>query len=160
MRPHSDLRLLATWWNYERTMTILRCSMVVLFGVLLADPRGTISIAEDTKYGLDIALVLDISKSMLAEDLNPNRIEAAKKVIEGFVENVTSDRVGIVVFAGKPFVSIPLTFDYSAIISTIRAITTDTINQNAPGLAGTAIGDGMLVAIDSLTSRTNGTAGS
>ncbi|NCP77098.1 VWA domain-containing protein [bacterium] len=85
-----------------------------------------------SKNGIDIAIVFDISKSMLAEDIQPNRITAAKKVMSDFVSRFTSDRLAIVLFAGKPFLSTPLTFDYTALVNTVEQMTTDSIRQDLP----------------------------
>lgn len=85
-----------------------------------------------SKKGIDIAIVFDISKSMLAEDIKPNRIEAAKKVMSDFVSRFTSDRLAIVLFAGKPFLSTPLTFDYTALTDAVEHMTTDSIRQDLP----------------------------
>lgn len=87
---------------------------------------------------------------MLAEDIVPNRITAAKKVMSKFVSHFTSDRLAIVLFAGKPFLSTPLTFDYTALVNAVEQMTTDSIRQDIPGLSGTAMGDGLLVALDTL----------
>jgi Ca-activated chloride channel homolog len=81
--------------------------------------------------GIDIAIVLDLSKSMLAEDMPPNRIGAAKEVIGDFLRRLDGDRVGIVLFAGKPFISVPLSFDYEGVAAMVGRITTDSIDQNA-----------------------------
>ena len=87
---------------------------------------------------------------MLAEDITPNRLEAAKKTIDTFISKRESDRIGIILFAGKPFASVPLTFDYDAVRNILSETTTDTIDQRIPGLSGTAIGDGILSATDML----------
>lgn len=87
---------------------------------------------------------------MLAEDIKPNRIEVAKRVMSDFVSRFTSDRLAIVLFAGKPFLSTPLTFDYTALVYAVEQMTTDSIRQDIPGLSGTAMGDGLLVALDTL----------
>lgn len=129
----------------------IRFGIFVIFVLLLANPWYTNISQLDKKKWIDLVFVLDISKSMLAEDMKPNRLETAKKVMEDFVGKITSDRLGFVLFAGKPFVSIPLTFDYWAVINYIKNITTDSINQEIPGLSGTAIGDGLLMASDILT---------
>lgn len=94
---------------------------------------------------------------MLAEDIQPNRIEAAKKVIADFFGHFTSDRLAVVLFAGKPFLSTPLTFDYTALTDVVEHITTDSIRQDVPGLSGTAMGDGLLVAIDTLENGSKNT---
>lgn len=117
---------------------------------ILADPVSSSTRTDVSKKGIDIAIVFDISKSMLAEDIKPNRIEAAKKVMGDFVGRFTSDRLAIVLFAGKPFLSTPLTFDYTALVDAVEQMTTDSIRQDIPGLSGTAMGDGLLVALDTL----------
>lgn len=89
-------------------------------------------------------LVLDLSYSMVAEDIKPNRLEMAKKVINDFVWQLKSDRIGLVVFSGKPFTSIPLTFDYDFVSSYIKNLSIQTINQDYNHLQGTAIWDGLL----------------
>lgn len=95
---------------------------------------------------------------MLAEDINPNRMSAAKTVMGDFIGHFTSDRLAFVAFAGKAFLSTPLTFDYPALLENVSTITTDSIRQDIPGLSGTAIGDGILLAIDTLTKDTGSEA--
>jgi Ca-activated chloride channel family protein len=68
----------------------------------------------------DIMIVFDISLSMLAEDINPSRIEVARNVVRNFILSRTSDRIGLIIFAGKPFVSIPFSTDYNGIMSIIN----------------------------------------
>ncbi len=133
---------------YELTLKILFFSIII---ISLARPTITSQQTEVSKDGIDIVILLDISKSMLAEDMNPSRIEAAKSVISSFTKELTSDRIGIILFAGKPFASVPLTFDYEAVENILSEANTDTINQSVPGLSGTAIGDGILSATDLLT---------
>ncbi|MDD5377408.1 MAG: VWA domain-containing protein, partial [Candidatus Gracilibacteria bacterium] len=137
-------------WKFFYLPLFLKIVVFSLFVCILADPV-THSIRTDvSKKGIDIAIVFDISKSMLAEDIKPNRIEAAKKVMSDFVSRFTSDRLAIVLFAGKPFLSTPLTFDYTALVDAVEHMTTDSIRQDIPGLSGTAMGDGLLVALDTL----------
>lgn len=107
----------------------------------LTNPVTSSTHTEISKNGIDIAIVFDISKSMLAEDIKPNRIEAAKKVMSDFASHFTSDRLAIILFAGKPFLSTPLTFDYTALVDAVEHMTTDSIRQDIPGLSGTAMGD-------------------
>jgi Ca-activated chloride channel family protein len=84
--------------------------------------------------GIDIALLLDISGSMLAEDFQPNRIEAAKEVAQSFIDGRTNDRIGLVIFAGQSFTQCPMTLDYRVLKNLLR--------QVKPGVVedGTAIG--------------------
>lgn len=138
-------------WKFFYLPLVLKIAIFSLFVSILANPVSLSTRTDVSKKGIDIAIVFDISKSMLAEDIKPNRIEAAKKVMSGFVSRFTSDRLAIVLFAGKPFLSTPLTFDYTALVSAVEQMTTDSIRQDIPGLSGTAMGDGLLVALDTLT---------
>ena len=114
--------------------------------IIFADPNY-INIKEKTKKdGIDIVIALDISKSMEADDLKPNRITAAKQVIGDFVEEIWSDRLWLVVFAWKPYSSIPLTYDYRLISEVVADLSTDALNQNISGLDGTAIWDALLLS--------------
>lgn len=121
---------------------------VILLTVALARPQSITEEKKITKNGVDILIALDVSESMLAEDLKPNRMEAAKKYIDGFVKKLTTDRVGLEVFAGKPFTQSPMSFDYNVIRYYLSEISTDTINQRYRGLGGTAIGDSIVAAIN------------
>jgi Ca-activated chloride channel family protein len=119
--------------------------LVISYFLLFANPHISWIDQKIEKDGIDIVLLLDISKSMEATDLTPNRIEAAKNVINNFVDKIETDRVWLVVFAGKPFSSIPLTYDYEIIKEIIWDLNTDTLNQNINGLDGTAIWDAILL---------------
>lgn len=140
------------WWYLE---LIIKIVIFTAFILIIASPWYTSIRKEDTRNGIDIAIVLDISKSMLAEDITPNRIESAKSVISNFIWKITSDRISFTIFAGKPFVSIPLTFDYKNIIKYVKSITTDSIRQDISGLSWTAIWDWLIVGVDSLTNNQN-----
>ncbi|NDK19692.1 VWA domain-containing protein [Candidatus Gracilibacteria bacterium] len=142
-------------WKYFYLPLVLKVVIFSLFVCILADPVTSSVRTDISKNGIDIAIVFDISKSMLAEDIQPNRITAAKKVMSDFVSRFTSDRLAIVLFAGKPFLSTPLTFDYTALVNTVEQMTTDSIRQDLPGLSGTAMGDGLLVALDTLKGDEN-----
>lgn len=92
-------------------------------------------------------IALDVSYSMEATDLTPNRLDSAKRALQQFLATRVSDRVGLVIFAGKPFTWIPLTFDYSIFEEILSRIATTTINQQAPHLQWTAIWDALLSSI-------------
>lgn len=100
------------------------------------------------KNWIDIILVLDVSYSMNAEDLQPNRLSAAKEIISKFLEEQKNNRVWFVVFAWKPFTSLPLNFDYNISQKILDKITVDTINQRVSWLEGTAIWDALIFAWD------------
>lgn len=90
-------------------------------------------------------IVFDISLSMLAEDIYPSRIEVARNVIRNFVLSRSNDRIGLIIFAGKPFVSIPFSTDYNGIMNIINGLSPHLIRQDLPGLSGTNIGDALLL---------------
>ena len=93
----------------------LRLLALSLFIVAFARPQSA-SISEDVSTeGVDIVMALDISSSMLAQDLVPNRLEAAREVAADFVERRRNDRIGLVVFAGQAFTQAPLTIDHPAV---------------------------------------------
>jgi Ca-activated chloride channel homolog len=99
---------------------------------------------------VDIVIVLDLSKSMLAEDIKPNRIESAKQAIVQFVQSTNQNRIWLVWFAWKPFVFSPLTFDTTWLTSIVQKISVDSIRQEISWLSGTAIWDGLLLATSTL----------
>ena len=99
----------------------------------------------------NILIVLDISRSMLAEDIMPSRIEAAKETINTFLTDRRDDVFGMIVFAGRALVSIPFSSDTSGITSVISGIDPYSIRQDLPWLSGTAIGDALLLANHTLS---------
>ncbi len=120
----------------------------IFLTIALARPQSITEEKSITKNGVDILIALDVSESMLAEDLQPNRMEAAKKYIDEFVSRLQTDRVGLEVFSGKPFTQSPMSFDYNVIRYYLSEISTDTIDQKRRGLGGTAIGDAIVAAIN------------
>jgi len=128
------------------TSIILLGLILVNFIVILANPNTTNVSEKIKKNGIDIVIALDVSGSMMAEDLKPNRLEAAKKVINGFIKNLKTDRAWLVVFAWKPFTSIPLTFDYGILSETIDRLSVESINSQKRWLNWTAIWDAILMS--------------
>lgn len=137
--------LSSIWFYIEMFLSIL---MLCCFIIILANPWFTNYRNEESRKWIDIAIVMDISKSMLAEDILPNRLEASKKVIENFIKKLKDDRISFTIFAWKPFMSIPLTFDYNWVVKYIQSVTTESITQDIPGLSWTAIWDWLIVATD------------
>jgi Ca-activated chloride channel homolog len=90
---------------------------------------------------------------MNADDMQPNRLEVAKQTIKSLLDQFQGDQIGLVLFAGKPFVSIPLSFDLDAIKQMITQYSTETINQQNPALQGTAIGDAILASLSLLENQ-------
>jgi Ca-activated chloride channel homolog len=123
---------------------ILRVLAVALLIVALARPQSFSSGENVYTEGIDIAMVLDISGSMMAEDFQPNRLEAAKKVIDDFVNHRVSDRIGLVIFARDAFTQCPLTIDYSVFKNLLSQVKTGMVED------GTAIGNGIADGVNRL----------
>ncbi|MBD3244308.1 MAG: VWA domain-containing protein [Chitinivibrionales bacterium] len=117
---------------------VLRWTVFVLFLVFLVfalvRPRFGVKMEMVERKGVDVIVALDVSKSMLAQDITPNRIERAKHEIRKFIDLLRGDRVGLIVFAGESYVQCPLTLDYGAAQLFLDAVTTDWIQ-----LQGTAL---------------------
>ena len=128
---------------YFRHLLFL-CRLVCLFFLIVALARPQSSSKEQTinSEGIDIILSMDISTSMLAEDLRPNRVEASKKVAEDFVASRPQDRIGLVVFAGESFTQCPLTTDHSVLKNLFGSIKSGQIKD------GTALGEGLATAVN------------
>jgi Ca-activated chloride channel family protein len=101
----------------------------------LCDPQIGSKMEEEKKQGADLMILLDVSNSMLAQDLAPNRLENAKQALSQLIDRMHNDRIGIIVFAGQPYVQLPMTTDYSA-----AKLFLNTINTNMVPTQGTAIG--------------------
>lgn len=116
----------------------LKLLSVVFILFALARPQESNTKTKRSVEGIDLVIVLDVSDSMLIEDMAPlNRLEAAKDVISKFIEKRSSDRIGIVVFAGEAFTLVPPTLDYPLIVARVKDITTA---ANAKIKDGTALG--------------------
>jgi len=125
-------------------MFLFRIIAVSLLIVAFARPQTSLKRQNVSIEGIDIVLGLDISGSMLAQDLKPDRLEAAKKVSQDFFTGRPNDRIGLVVFAGEAFTQCPLTTDHVIIEDMLDDIKSGIIQD------GTAIGDGLATAINRL----------
>ena len=112
----------------------LRVAAIALFIIALARPQSVSDRQNISTEGIDIVLELDLSGSMLAEDFNPNRIEAAKQVASEFIVGRINDRIGLVVFSAESFTQCPLTTDYPVLKNLLRDV------KNGMIADGTAIG--------------------
>lgn len=114
--------------------------------VAMARPR-TVDISNKTKTtkGIDIVMAIDVSGSMLAKDLKPNRMEALKKVAASFVDERPNDRIGLVVYASEAYTKTPVTSDKAIILQAIESIKYDNVLQD-----GTGIGMGLATAVNRL----------
>ena len=120
---------------------------LILVVVALARPQKTYEKVKRNTEGIDIMLALDVSHSMLIEDMKPeNRLESAKKTIEEFISKRISDRIGLVVFSGESYTRVPLTLDYAVLRQNLKKVKT---SENIK--MGTAIG----VALGNAVSRLN-----
>lgn len=124
---------------------VLRLVALALLIVALARPRNvSVSSRTKTNKGIDIVMAIDVSASMLARDLKPNRLEALKKVANEFVNQRPNDRIGIVVYAGESFTQTPITSDKRIVRNTISEIKWGDLD------GGTAIGMGLGSAVNRL----------
>lgn len=123
---------------------VLRLSALSLFIVALARPVEEHADQEITIEGVDIVLAMDISGSMLAQDFQPNRIEASKSIASEFIADRKGDRLSVVAFAGEAFTQCPLTSDRSAVQTSLARLRSGVIDD------GTAIGNGLATAINRL----------
>jgi len=123
---------------------LLMWSAFALIVMALARPQLKETTVERNAEGIDIMLVLDISTSMRAEDLKPNRLNAARNVADNFISKRNSDRIGLVVFAGQSFTVCPLTLDYSLVSRLLSDIQMGIVDD------GTAIGMGIASAVNRL----------
>jgi Ca-activated chloride channel family protein len=128
---------------------ILRCFAFALIVMAMARPQTHSAWDERSVEGIDIMLAMDVSTSMLAEDLRPNRIEAAKNVAAEFIADRTDDNIGLTIFAGEAFTQCPMTTDHASLLNLLKNVRTDIA---ADGLIsdGTAIGMGLANAISRL----------
>ena len=125
---------------------VLRLLALSSLIVAMARPR-TVDVSNQTKTtkGIDIVMAVDVSGSMLAKDLKPNRMEALKDVAQMFVENRPNDRIGLVVYAAEAYTKTPVTSDKAIILEAIKSIKYDNVLQD-----GTGIGMGLTTAINRL----------
>ncbi len=126
---------------------ILKIAGVLLLIIALLGPRQVKKETREKIKGIDIVMALDLSGSMQAGDLEPNRLEAAKDVCRQFINGLANDRVGLVVFAGKAFTQCPLTIDYEIVKNFINEVDLQTVR-----IDGTAMGDAVITAINRLES--------
>ena len=119
------------------------CALILLI-IALARPQSSTNWEESTTEGIDIILSMDISGSMLAEDLKPNRLEASKEVAMDFISKRANDRVGLVIFSGESFTQCPLTTDHNVLINLFKDVKSGMVED------GTAIGMGLATAVNRL----------
>ena len=135
--------ILAKLYPFLHVLRLLALSSLI---VAMARPR-TVDISNKTKTtkGIDIVMAVDVSGSMLAKDLKPNRMEALKRVASDFVQERPNDRIGLVVYAAEAYTKTPVTSDKAVILDAISSIKYDNVLQD-----GTGIGMGLTTAVNRL----------
>ncbi len=136
-----------TWKQYlMHAPFLLRCVCYAALVVALARPQTTNSWSRTDVEGIDIMLCMDVSTSMLAEDLHPNRVKAAREVAIEFVSGRPNDNIGLTLFAGEAFTQCPMTVDHAVLINMLQSLQ---VNMTQHGLIedGTAIGMGLASAV-------------
>ena len=123
---------------------ILKIIAAALLIIAIARPQSTANWEESTTEGIDIVLAMDISGSMLARDLKPDRLEASKDVAMDFISKRKNDRVGLVIFAGESFTQCPLTTDHNVLLNLFKDVKSGMVED------GTAIGMGLATAVNRL----------
>ncbi|MBQ6658988.1 MAG: VWA domain-containing protein, partial [Prevotella sp.] len=104
---------------------LLRIFTFVMIVMVLARPQTHNSWGKKTSEGIDIMLAMDVSTSMLAQDLKPNRIEAAKSVAAEFISGRPDDNIGLTIFAGESFTQCPMTTDHTSLLNLLQNVRTD-----------------------------------
>ena len=148
-RPHMRVSASVPWMAGGRSVMsvirhvpfLLRILALVMTVVAIARPRSSEEMEKIDTEGIDIVLAMDVSTSMLARDLVPDRISASKDIAIEFIAQRPTDRMGIVVFAGESFTQCPLTTDRATLINLMKEVQTDLIED------GTAIGNGLATAV-------------
>lgn len=134
------------WTNLRHVLFALRLITLALLITAIARPR-TVDVSTRTKTtrGIDIVMAIDVSASMLAKDLKPNRLEALKEVAADFINGRPNDRIGLVEYAGEAYTKTPITSDKTLVLRSLRDIKYNTIIEG-----GTAIGMGLATSVNRL----------
>ncbi|MBL4587513.1 MAG: VWA domain-containing protein [Flavobacteriales bacterium] len=135
-------KALPRWKRFLFTLGVV----FVLIGI--ANPQIGTKYEEVKREGFELMICLDVSNSMLAEDLTPNRLERAKQAISRLIDRLRNDKIGVIVFAGEAYIQLPLTVDHSAAKLFLRSINTDIVATQ-----GTAIGKAIELAMSSFSAN-------
>ena len=144
----SSTKILSQKSNYKKRIIRLPLFLRIIASIFiifaLSRPQSTNNWQENTTEGIDVIMAIDISGSMLAEDLKPNRLEAAKNVAIDFISNRSNDRIGLVVFSGESFTQCPLTTDHTVLVNLFKDIKSGMVDD------GTALGMGIATSVNRL----------
>ena len=152
-KQHASLQLSNTAWLNNKPIKTLRQRLIFMpfilrilafsfLVIVMARPQSALQRKKLNIEGIDIIMALDVSGSMRAMDLKPNRLDAAKKVAQTFIDGRQNDRIGLVIFSGEAFTQCPLTTDHKVLKDLFKPIHSGMIED------GTAIGDGLATAIN------------
>lgn len=130
-------------WRGRRWQAVLRLSALALLLVALARPQWGTESQEIDQEGLQLIVALDVSQSMLADDIKPSRLERAKLEIADLTKRLNGDEIGLVLFSGASFVQVPLTTDYSTALNYLESAGPQSISR-----AGTVIGEAIRTAAE------------
>jgi len=135
-------RLTPSKSNYKATLKLIFLLFGLSFLILgLVNPKIGTKLETVKREGVDIVFAVDVSKSMLAEDIAPNRLEKAKRLVSEIINQLASDRIGIIAYAGQAFPQLPITTDYGAAKMFLQSMTTDMLSSQ-----GTAISEAIELA--------------
>lgn len=136
-------RMIAGRDRVKRTLRYVLMLLVLFFLIIgISRPQYGLKHVPVTRKGIDVVVAMDTSKSMLAEDIKPSRLEKAKHELRSFISKLKGDRTGIVLFAGKAFIQCPLTIDYDAV-----ALFGDSIDVNSVPAPGTDISEAIKTSL-------------
>ena len=127
---------------FKAILKIIVLSLAIAcFAIALVNPKIGTKLETVKRQGVDVVFALDVSKSMLAEDIAPNRLEKSKQLVTQIINNLASDRVGIIAYAGKAFPQLPITTDYASAKMFLNSMNTDMLSSQ-----GTAISEAIELA--------------
>ena len=134
--------------SFSKTRAKIKNTITVLIFIFLiigiSNPQIGTKMEEVKREGVDLMIAIDLSNSMMAEDIKPNRLERAKQAISKLIDNLGGDRIGLIVFAGEAYVQLPITTDYSA-----AKLFLSTVNTNIIATQGTEIAKAIDLSIKS-----------
>ena len=134
------------WIRFKYFLILLKIFAIIFLIIALSRPQTVdVSSQRIINKGIDIIMTIDISSSMLAQDLKPNRLNALKKVASSFIENRVNDRIGLVLYAGESYTKTPITSDKSIVRKSLSEIAYDGVIED-----GTAIGMGLATSVNRL----------
>lgn len=151
IRSFGDLNIISQLMpdvSYSRPVIKFIFLIIALTGIIfaMAGPQFGSKLEKVKRKGVEIVIALDVSNSMMAEDIQPNRLERAKQAISKLVDRLSNDKIGLIVFAGDAYTQIPITTDYASAKMFLSSITTEIVPKQ-----GTAIGSAINLGMKSFS---------